>query len=119
MDPKRLSEVLVLDKQPELYPAKLTGFRLMLWGPYPAVVPEVGGTVSGLMYEVQAEADAQRLQRYETSNYAPQSCSIKLQDGASKEGQTFVWAGDRGMREDASMQHGLLISLSQFGRGNL
>ena len=97
MDPTRLSSVLALDKEPQLVPATVIGYRLMLWGPYPALIPEAGGSVSGLMYEVQNDADAQRLQRYETNNYAPQDCSIKLENDITKEGQTFIWVGARGL----------------------
>ncbi len=96
MDPTRISGVLQLDTNPAFVPATVMGYRLMLWGPYPALIPLIGETVSGLMYEIQTEEDAQRLQRYETNNYAPQDCSIKLEDGTVKDGQTFIWVGDRG-----------------------
>lgn len=96
MDPTRLSSVLGLRTNPELLPATVTGYHLMLWGPYPALIPEAGKAVSGLAFTVQTDEDAQKLQYYETSNYAPQSCRIEMVDGTSEEGWTFVWAGDRG-----------------------
>ena len=99
MDPTRLSSVLGLHEKPSLRPATVIGYRLMLWGPYPALVSaagQEGAKVPGLMYEVQSLGEAAKLQRYETNNYGPKRCTIKLDDGTKLSGDTFMWNADRG-----------------------
>ena len=96
MDPTRLSSVLHLKSKPSLQAASIIGYRLMLWGPYPALVDaagQEGAIVRGFIYQVQNQKDAERLQLYETSNYEPHRCRIYLDDGTWQTGNTFMWRG--------------------------
>jgi len=100
MDRKTLTRVLKLREQPELRPAKITGYHCMLWGEYPALVrADDDGSlnndelVHGMAYEVQSPEDVGRLEAYETEYYENASCRIEFDDGREVAGRTFVWAG--------------------------
>lgn len=103
MDPSTLARVLQLPSRPQLYPAKIVGFSCKLWGPYPAVVDgPTGAIVHGMAYEVQSVEEADRLQAYETDNYAPMGCMIKLQDGRKVGGKVFKWMADKALLRGGS-----------------
>ncbi len=100
MDPSTLARVLQLPSRPQLYPAKIEGYSCKLWGPYPAVVDRpTGAIVHGMAYEVQSSEEADRLQVYETDNYGPWACMIKLQDGRNVGGKVFKWRVDKALHE--------------------
>ncbi len=95
MDSQMLEKVLQLGSRPELRPAKIIGYRCMMWGQYPALVDgEQGEPVHGMAYEVQSLEERQRLEAYETDHYKNVACTIKLQDRNQVTGRTFFWNGE-------------------------
>ncbi|KAK6543712.1 hypothetical protein TWF694_000447 [Orbilia ellipsospora] len=101
--PAVLKRVLGLREEPVLRKAYITGFKIKLWGPYPALVPlspdDTLNIVSGAVYTVQTEDHLERLISYETKNYRLVSGPIKLTDSepeGSNEiaGMTFIWNSD-------------------------
>lgn len=82
MDPNMLMEILDLEEEPTLRPAKIAGYSCKLWGQYPALIngPQ-GSIVEGAVYEVQSEGHAARLAEYETKAYRIVPCDIKFMDG--------------------------------------
>ncbi|KAF2721382.1 hypothetical protein K431DRAFT_284978 [Polychaeton citri CBS 116435] len=70
MDPSMLRDVLNLDYEPLLRPARIEGYHRRSWGQYPALVDgKCGQEVSGMVYNVTTHAHARRLVEYESSNY--------------------------------------------------
>jgi gamma-glutamylcyclotransferase (GGCT)/AIG2-like uncharacterized protein YtfP len=95
-DPATLAKVLNLPSQPVLRPAKVTGYRCMLWGPYPALIDDrFGGTVHGVVYEVQSPEKRKLLESYETDRYENAACQIVLEDDTNVVGRTFRWDGKK------------------------
>ena len=113
MDPLRLSKVLSLQNTPKFRAATLRGYRLMLWGPYPALVDGAQEVVSGFVYDVQNAEAADRLQRYETMNYRTKSCEITFEDETWVIGKTFIWAGDTSMYLPCNLIFSLLLHADQ------
>ncbi|KAI9684219.1 MAG: hypothetical protein M1829_003490 [Trizodia sp. TS-e1964] len=98
--PARLMSVLLSDP-PLLRPAKLFGYKIMLWGPYPAIVEaEPDKVINGMSYEVQSADHRQLLEFYETNNYKNDTCLIQLEDGTKTVGRTFTWNGDMSMLKE-------------------
>lgn len=93
MDPGTLAKVLNLRDRPKLLPARVIGYRCMLWGPYPALLDSPGTVVEGMAYEVQTPEEVERLQAYETNHYERAACLIQLRDGKRVIGRTFRWSG--------------------------
>jgi gamma-glutamylcyclotransferase (GGCT)/AIG2-like uncharacterized protein YtfP len=95
MDSQMLEKVLQLGSRPELWPAKIIGYKCMLWGQYPALLDgDPGEAVYGMAYEVQSLEEKQRLEAYETDHYKNVACLIKLQNRSEVIGRTFVWNGE-------------------------
>lgn len=94
MDPTMLTTILGLIAEPELRAAHAVGYKIMLWGPFPALITKPGEVVEGVVYDLQSAEDEANLQKYETSSYAPASCEIHLEDGTRVRGSTFLWVGD-------------------------
>ncbi|KAI9771934.1 MAG: hypothetical protein M1839_002717 [Geoglossum umbratile] len=93
-DPATLAKVLNLPNQPVLRPAKIIGYRCMLWGPYPALIDDrFRGTVHGVVYEVQSPEERKLLESYETDRYENRACRIVLEDDTKVVGRTFRWKG--------------------------
>lgn len=119
MDPSFLSEVLNLSEKPILRPAKLVGYSLKLWGPYPALIdgpPEA--VVQGMVYEVKSEKHGARLADYETNAYAPAACRIHFTDDEEPietNGTIFKYAGSPLDVEDGEFD--LKVWLRRMGRG--
>ncbi|KAK2762699.1 hypothetical protein FQN54_000873 [Arachnomyces sp. PD_36] len=103
MDHSTLATVLNLQDRPQLFPAKITGYRCMLWGPYPALLdgPQ-NSPIYGQAYEVQSQQDSERLAAYETDNYKTTSCLIELEDGRQVIGRTFKWNADTSLLREGS-----------------
>jgi gamma-glutamylcyclotransferase (GGCT)/AIG2-like uncharacterized protein YtfP len=76
MDPMQLRKVLQLEDTPTLQPATIVGWKIMLWGQYPALVFNPGNIIHGMTYEVQKESHMQYLQYYETEVYKIKGCNI-------------------------------------------
>ena len=83
------------------------GYAREMWGQYQAIVDgPTGAIVEGVAYEVQSDADAQKLAAYETNAYRTASCTINFGSeyeciAARKvQGLTFMYAGDpEGLKE--------------------
>jgi gamma-glutamyl AIG2-like cyclotransferase len=102
MDPSTLTEVLDLKEPPVLRPAKIIGYKCMLWGPYPALIDAPGEIVHGVVYEVQSPKEKPCLQEYETDHYREARCLIQLEDGTKKVGRTFKWDEDFSLLREGS-----------------
>lgn len=79
MDPSTLARILQLPEPPILRPAKVIGYHVKLWGPYPALLrgPQ-SHPVDGLAYELQSREQLDRLSAYETSKYRIKPCWISF-----------------------------------------
>jgi gamma-glutamylcyclotransferase (GGCT)/AIG2-like uncharacterized protein YtfP len=96
MDPATLSKVLDLRKPQALRPARLMGYQYKLWGPYPALLRgPPNNIVEGMIFKVQSTEQVEQLERYETECYRLGVCNIKLANGPTVQGRTFLWRGDR------------------------
>lgn len=96
MDPTQLQRVLGLNYRPSsLEAARIVGYHIRMWGPYPALMDgPPGNAVKGMAYEVEGEEAKNKLADYETDNYREHRCTIRLEGGAQVSGTTFEWAGD-------------------------
>lgn len=95
MDSETLAKVVKLGVRPELRPAKIIGYKCMLWGQYPALLDgKPGEPVHGMAYQIQSPHEKQRLQAYESDNYRDAPCLIELHNGNQVEGRTFKWQGE-------------------------
>lgn len=94
---------------PNPRPATLNGYKIMLWGPFPTLLPseDPNVQVKGVVVDIYPEEEA-KLQYYETSAYRPAEVIVKMdregeeqgKEGAENEnsgeevvGKTFVWKG--------------------------
>lgn len=96
-DPKQLSMVCRLDyafekendanaevQPPVLRKASIRGWRLMMWGPFPSLVP--GGPddrVDGVVWACEKGRHVMNLCIYETDNYRLEYCDIHVEDEAA------------------------------------
>lgn len=95
MDPKLLRRVLQLDERPELTPARVVGYKIKMWGPYPALLgSDEADIVHGMLYDVEDSTGRDRLQLYETNCYRIEMCKFHTEDNKSLGGVAFVWDGD-------------------------
>jgi gamma-glutamylcyclotransferase (GGCT)/AIG2-like uncharacterized protein YtfP len=103
MDPSILQVVLQSQERPVLQPAKIIGYKVMLWRQYPVLWDgEPGTVVKGMAYEIKdVEGEVkveieERLQAYETNKYRTIGCLIELEGRVENRvrGKTFKWAGD-------------------------
>ena len=93
-----LADVVGLEDEPNLRPAKIVGYSCKLWGQYPAMQdgPQ-GAEVKGAVYHVQSVAHGKRLAEYETNNYKAKPCLIQYTDGvepAEDYGNVFMFVGN-------------------------
>ncbi|KAJ5091281.1 hypothetical protein NUU61_006151 [Penicillium alfredii] len=100
MDPQRLSQVLKSSKSPPIMRrARVRGYRIKLWGPYPAFIEgQTFHFVDGMVCEPLSPTQLDRLAAYETDKYRRLSCLIEVlnDDDSIKEtieGITFAWNG--------------------------
>ncbi|KAK4148802.1 hypothetical protein C8A00DRAFT_19428 [Chaetomidium leptoderma] len=101
--PHILKEVLGLDTEPVLRPAKIHGYGLTNWGQYLALIDgEPGTVVTGFACKVQSAEEEYKLSYYETNAYTLHGCKIHFtarSSGNNEEegpvfGNTFLYAGD-------------------------
>lgn len=102
MDPLQLQKVLQLKNTPALQPATIVGWKIMLWGQYPALVFNSGNIVHGMAYKVQKELHMEYLKHYETDAYKVKGCNIKLDNGTEVLGQIFIFNEDENLLEMGS-----------------
>ncbi|KAK6509260.1 hypothetical protein TWF481_004019 [Arthrobotrys musiformis] len=102
--PSVLKRILKLTGDPVLTPAEVPGYKIKLWGPYPALIkcedstPENPSVIKGSTYKVTTKAHLDRLKTYEGANYAMEHLTIheispETEQKTEKQGATFVWDG--------------------------
>ncbi|RYP67423.1 hypothetical protein DL771_007254 [Monosporascus sp. 5C6A] len=107
-DPGQIRRVCGLDASAlppgALQPATIRGWRVKMWGPFPALVPAAADAeVRGVAWKCEVGAHVSRLCFYETDNYRLEFVGIKKDDGdVIKDGRTFVYAGDPADLEEGS-----------------
>jgi gamma-glutamylcyclotransferase (GGCT)/AIG2-like uncharacterized protein YtfP len=100
MDPEVIQAVLSLPELPLTKPATIFGFRIKMWGIYPALIPSTSGQVVGFVWEVDSEKHFERLAAYETAAYTWIECEAVLDDGTARtDCRTFCWAGNADSNE--------------------
>ncbi|KAM3479630.1 hypothetical protein MY8738_005330 [Beauveria namnaoensis] len=118
MDPKMLAEILQLDHEPILRPARIVGYACKLWGQYPAIVDgEMDAIVNGAACHVESVEHARRLADYETCNYQAKACRIFHTDGNQPEeqhGRVFMFAGN--LNDLEAGEFDLSVWLKRVGR---
>jgi gamma-glutamylcyclotransferase (GGCT)/AIG2-like uncharacterized protein YtfP len=96
VDPKTLTKILGRIEKPDLLPAKVIGYKTMMWGQYPVLLDKPNNTVYGMTFEVHTPEEVKRLESYETDRYKNAACFIYLKgDEDEISGRTFVWRGER------------------------
>ncbi|KAJ5208950.1 hypothetical protein N7449_003329 [Penicillium cf. viridicatum] len=99
MDPHTLCQVLKSSERPRIMRrARVTGFEIKLWGPYPALLDgEPFRSVDGMAYEILSKTELDRLAAYETDKYQLTPCSIDLlndDDSVEKTIEGVAFMGD-------------------------
>lgn len=84
MDPEVLQTILSLQETPTFEEGWIAGFRIKMWGIYPALVPCDEGRVSGMACRVETEEQFQRLAEYETSAYT--WCGVRVRSTSRMDG---------------------------------
>ncbi|KAK6536256.1 hypothetical protein TWF281_000499 [Arthrobotrys megalospora] len=103
--PSVLQRITRLQEEPVLTPAEISGYKIKLWGPYPALVKCEASTlenpsiIKGFTWEAPSKPYLDRLTTYEGPNYAMESLAITqispdTGEKTEKQGGTFVWNGD-------------------------
>ncbi|THZ14783.1 hypothetical protein D6C89_10008 [Aureobasidium pullulans] len=92
VDPSTLQSVLQTTFRPTLHPAILTGYRIKMWGSYPALLPSSpSSSVNGMVFEISAFEHAkqiqQRLEEYEGPNYKLEECIVEVRGRGDEEGK--------------------------------
>ncbi|KAJ6093035.1 hypothetical protein N7486_008324 [Penicillium sp. IBT 16267x] len=102
MDPETLSQVLrTSDSLPIMSRARVIGYDVKLWGPYPALIDgKPLRPVDGMVFEILSKTQLDRLMSYETDNYQLQSCLIDILNHdnsviSTVDGVTFIWNGQQ------------------------
>lgn len=96
MSSKVLQTVAKLDNTPTTQKGIVRGFRIKMWGIYPAVIPgsDVLDTVAGTVWRLDDASQLIRLQEYETGAYKLCDCEIEVEGGHKLPGsKIFCWAG--------------------------
>jgi hypothetical protein len=102
-DPLLLQEVLQISEPPVLTPAHVVAYKIMLWGQYPALVPQPSekSIVDGMAYLIETEEQQKMPEHYETDAYRVVGTRITI-DGKVVQGRTFEWAGDKEELEEGT-----------------
>ncbi|CAI7570381.1 unnamed protein product [Penicillium discolor] len=89
------------ERPPVMRRARVIGYEIKLWGPYPALLDgEPFHLVDGMTYEILSQTQLDQLAAYETDKYQPRPCLINLlndDDSVEKtiEGFAFMWDGQQ------------------------
>lgn len=95
MDAQVLQTVAKLANPPILRSGLVRGFKIKMWGVYPAVVPDEQGVVEGKVWHADNPSDLLCLQEYETGAYRLCDCDIEVDGGHRLLGsKVFCWAGE-------------------------
>ncbi|KAK6363027.1 hypothetical protein TWF730_000476 [Orbilia blumenaviensis] len=113
--PSVLQRILRLPEEPTLDPVQIYGYKVKLWGPYPALAKNDssdGGlppVLGGCAYEVTEKSQLERLKTFKGKNFALEK--VKIHDISpetgkprEREGATFVWSGLPGLLKDGSLK---------------
>lgn len=102
MDPETLSQVLrTSDSLPIMSRARVIGYGIKLWGPYPALIDgKPLQPVDGMVFEILSKTQLDRLLSYETDKYQLQPCLIDILNHdnsveSTVDGVTFMWNGQQ------------------------
>lgn len=102
MDPETLSQVLrTSDSLPIMSRARVIGYDIKLWGPYPALIDgKPLQPVDGMVFEILSKTQLDRLLSYETEKYQLQPCLIDILNHdnsveSTVDGVTFMWNGEQ------------------------
>ncbi|KAJ5479857.1 hypothetical protein N7530_005366 [Penicillium desertorum] len=116
-DPSMVRDILGLETEPELLPARLLGYQCKLWGQYPTLLDAPDSEVEGAVYHVKTVEHGERLAAYETKSYQASPCRIHYTDGkepADEVGYTFKFEGNKKDLSDGNFD--LRIWLKRMGR---
>lgn len=97
MSEKVLRTVAKLQETPITQRGIIRGFKMKMWGIYPAAVPDsdTHGAVAGTVWHVDDPSHLTRLQEYETRAYKLCDCDIEVEGGRKLPGsKMFCWAGE-------------------------
>ncbi|KAI1467084.1 uncharacterized protein F4812DRAFT_459931 [Daldinia caldariorum] len=76
-----------------LIPASITGWKVMMWGRYPSLIPAEGNEVKGMCWKCEKPKHVALLRFYETDAYRMEFCKITTGTGGVIEnGRVFVSA---------------------------
>lgn len=79
-DASQLRLVCNLKSPPRLRPASIRGWRVMMWGPFPALVPGApDDRVDGMVWRCETGRNVMDLCEYESRNYRLERCDIYLE----------------------------------------
>lgn len=116
-DPCMVREILELETEPKLRPARISGYECKLWGQYPALVEAPDSAVVGTVYNVETIEHGVKLAIYETNNYRASPCRIHYTDGKEPTngfGYTFIFQGSK--KDLSEGVFDLRIWLKRMGR---
>lgn len=97
MSPQVLQTVAKLENTPITQNGVVKGFKIKMWGIYPAAIPGsvTLDAVAGTVWHIDEPSQLIRLQEYETGAYRLCDCEIEVEDGRELPGsKIFCWAGD-------------------------
>ena len=93
-----IRDILELEYEPDLRPARIVGYKSKLWGQYPALLDARDSVIEGAVYYVETVEHGERLAAYETKNYKTHPCRMSYTDGKEpSEGirYAFKFRGDQ------------------------
>lgn len=119
MDPSTLGSIINPSQSetppqplPQLHPASVQGYKLKLWGDYPALIDNIGPDwhvpIHGAAYEVQSEDEENRLVEHATPMYYGEGgCTLTFGNGETTyRARLFQWVADRSLLQDGSFDLG-------------
>lgn len=113
-------EILGLETEPKLRPARISGYECKLWGQYPALVEAPDSVVEGAVYTVDTIEHGVEFAIYETNNYLAGPCRIHYTDGKEPTddfGYTFIFQGNQ--KDLSEGVFDLRVWLTRMGRQKL
>lgn len=110
---------------PRLRPARVIGYEIRLWGPYPALIDgPPSHAVEGVACEILSQKHLDRLIAYETEKYYVHACEIDLLDvGVGREetvdGNVFMWDGELDELQEGDFNLKVTCEKKSWGRCRL
>ncbi|KAI1096581.1 hypothetical protein F5B19DRAFT_437127 [Rostrohypoxylon terebratum] len=85
------------EPEPVLKPGSIKDWKIMMWGPYPALIPKEGNKVEGKYWKCESIEEVYNLCYYETDAYRMEFCDITTEEGeVIKDGRVFVSTDEDG-----------------------